>query len=124
MKNLIKSSRFWTGIIVFIIIITIITQSKKINTLKPGENQSNINNQTSEQQEPVKTTISTPNVWEGMLKISDNETQGNLMLLTADKKIYIKTSRDFSDLLDKKVSVTYEGTTDEFLLGTITESNQ
>lgn len=68
-----------------------------------------------------KTTISSPNVWEGELKKSDNAQKGNLMLLTQDKKIYIKTNRDFAALLDKTVVVTYEGTTDAFRLGDIME---
>jgi hypothetical protein len=65
--------------------------------------------------------LSSPNMWEGMLKISDEPKKGNLMLLTEDKKIYLKTNRDFSLLLDKVVSVTYEGTLDSFRLGDIVE---
>jgi len=69
----------------------------------------------------TKTTIGSPNAWEGTLKKSDNTQKGNLMLLTQDKKIYIKTNRDFSVLLDKTVVVTYEGTADAFRLGDIVE---
>lgn len=122
MKNLIKNPRFWTGVIVVIILITIIVQSRKPETKKIEEEQPS--NQQTEQQEPAKTTISSPNIWEGVLKSSDNKTKGNLMLITTDKKIYIKTSRDFTNLLDKKVAVTYEGTTDSFQLGDIVESKE
>lgn len=59
------------------------------------------------------------NIWEGTLKTSDNEAKGNLMLQTKERVIYIKTSRDFSDLLDKEVAVTYQGGFEEFILGDI-----
>lgn len=85
---------------------------------KQGE-QKTEQTQTPQTEKPA--TISSPNTWEGMLKLSDDPKKGNLMLLTLDKKIYIRTSRDFSPLLDKVVSVTYEGTLDSFRLGDIVE---
>lgn len=120
MKNLIKNPRFWTGVIVVVVIITIIIQSKNRENQKSNTE----NNQKTEQQEPAKTTISSPNVWEGVLKTSDNAIKGNLMLLTSEKKIYIKTNRDFSLLINKKVAVTYEGTMDSFRLGDIVENRE
>lgn len=122
MKDLIKNPRFWTGVIVVIILVTIITQSNKKEEQKPAEEITN--NQNSELQEPPKTTLSNPNAWEGILKTSDSLAKGNLMLVTKEKTIYIKTSRDFSTLLDKKVSVTYEGTLDAFRLGDIVENKE
>ncbi len=59
------------------------------------------------------------NVWEGTLKNSDNTSKGNLMLVTKDHNIYIKTSRDFSQLLGKEVKATYEGSLESFRLGEI-----
>ncbi len=59
------------------------------------------------------------NTWEGTLKTSDNKAKGNLMLQTKDRVVYIKTSRDFSSLIGKEVTVTYNGTLDSFILGSI-----
>ncbi len=59
------------------------------------------------------------NTWEGTLKTSDNQAKGNLMLQTKDRVIYIKTSRDFSSLIGKQVTVTYNGTLGSFILGSI-----
>ena len=77
--------------------------------------------QTEQNKTETKTTISNPNAWEGTLKTSDDAQKGNLMLMTQDKKIYIKTNRDFSALLGKTVAVTYEGTAEAFRLGDIVE---
>jgi hypothetical protein len=59
-------------------------------------------------------------VWQGKLMVSDNAKTGNLMLVTTDRTIYIKTSRDYSSLLNKNVRVTYSGTWQSFALGDIT----
>ncbi|MCL5775041.1 MAG: hypothetical protein M1333_02400 [Patescibacteria group bacterium] len=60
-------------------------------------------------------------IWEGVLKISDDSKRGNLMLIMQERKIYIFTSRDFTNLIEKNVAVTYEGTLDSFVLGDINE---
>ena len=56
----------------------------------------------------------------GILRISDNRKQGNLMLETADgkpfPKIYLTTSRDFGALVDKGIVVKYEGNLSDFTL--------
>ena len=56
---------------------------------------------------------------EGTLKTSDNLKKGNLMISTGKRTIYLFTSRDFSSLLDKNVTVTYNGTLDNFTLDNI-----
>ena len=61
-------------------------------------------------------------VWTGTLQNSDNKAKGNLMLVTADRNIYIKTSRDFSALVGKKVDISYEGDVNNFVLGNIAAS--
>lgn len=61
-------------------------------------------------------------VWVGTLKNSDNNKKGNLMLIASERVVYIRTSRDFSALVGKKVNVTYEGSLDSFVLGNITEN--
>jgi hypothetical protein len=62
------------------------------------------------------------NTWSGFLKTSNNPAKGNLMLQTSDRTIYIKTSRDYSSLLDKYVVVVYEGSYENFVLGNILEA--
>lgn len=57
----------------------------------------------------------------GELKASDNSVRGNLMLETDHTKIYLRTSRDFSALIGKKVEVTIKGTLDSFVLVDIKE---
>ena len=76
---------------------------------------------------PWSKTNRTPNptqanetFWLGTLKASDNAKKGNLLLVTDKNTVYISTSRDFSDLVRKKVKVTYQGTLDSFQLGDIT----
>ena len=59
---------------------------------------------------------------EGALWSSDDETKGNLMLITGDATIYVSTSRDFSKLVGKDVVVSIEGTLDNFTLLNIEES--
>jgi hypothetical protein len=62
------------------------------------------------------------NTLEGSLLNSDNEAKGNLMVITKDDKIYIKTSRDFSNLIGKRVIVSIKGTIDNFTLVNIQEN--
>ena len=53
---------------------------------------------------------------QGSLKISDDLRRGNLMLVTSERAIYLFTSRDYSSLLDKQVTVEIEGTLENFRL--------
>ena len=53
---------------------------------------------------------------QGTLKISDDLRRGNLMLVTSERAIYLFTSRDYSSLLDKQVTVEIEGTLENFRL--------
>ncbi len=62
--------------------------------------------------------------WTGTLKASANPAKGNLVLVTSDQTIYIKTSRDFASLVGKTVKVTYQGTPQNFVLGDITLAEQ
>jgi|GEM_PF-2174879 len=50
----------------------------------------------------------------GTLKISDNASKGNLMVDSNRGKIYIKTARDFTNLLDKQVTLQADGKLDSF----------
>jgi hypothetical protein len=64
-----------------------------------------------------------PNALEGELRDSSDKRRGNLMLLLkdSDRIIYLNTSRDFSQLIGKQVSVSIEGSLDDFRLLDIKE---
>ena len=117
-----KAKQTYTGLAVVIIIIAGIWLAK--NKANAPENQ---NTQTpSPQSQNPNAQPSTPasansdNVWTGVLKASDNSKKGNLMLATPDHLIYIRTSRDFTSLLDKKVQVAFKGSMENFTLADIT----
>jgi hypothetical protein len=64
------------------------------------------------------------NAWTGTLKKSDISTKGNLMLVFPDQsKVYIQTSRDFSNLIDKEVVVEIKGSKESFQLIEIHPAN-
>lgn len=58
---------------------------------------------------------------EGVLWSSDDEARGNLMLVNQYATIYLKTSRDFGNLVGKNVIVSVDGTLDNFTLLNIEE---
>lgn len=73
-------------------------------------------------EELANESISQPvNTLEGALWTSDNAVKGNLMLTNNYATIYIKTARDFSNLVGKNVIVTVDGTIDIFTLLNIEE---
>lgn len=77
--------------------------------------------QQAQEQKPTDQKVEqTSNSWTGVLKNSDNQAKGNLMLVTADHTVYIHTSRDFSSLIGKNVKVAYTDTLESFVLGDIT----
>ena len=59
---------------------------------------------------------------EGVLWSSDDKAKGDLMLVSSTATVYIKTSRDFSDLVGKHVLVSIDGTLDSFTLLYIEEN--
>lgn len=62
------------------------------------------------------------NTLDGVLWSSDDNTKGNLMLVTGNTTIYIKTSRKFDELTGKNVIVSIDGTPDNFTLLNIEEN--
>lgn len=52
----------------------------------------------------------------GTLKASDAPANGNLMLVMPDRTVYLRTSRDYSALLDKRVKVQIKGNLESFQL--------
>ncbi len=78
-------------------------------------------------------SVTSPNlpVYSGTLEVSDDLAKGNLMLVnqpgaksaTQPDRLYIKTQKDFSQLVGKKVLVDYLGTENSFNLANIVADN-
>ncbi len=120
MKNLYKNPRVQAaGLIVVLAVIgwLVFRQPKTEVDSKPSNSAPNAETQN---QSPQKNPDQNVAGWEGVLKLSNNNQKGNLMLVTKERIIYLKTNRDFSALVNKEVVVTYEGTLDSFRLGEIT----
>ncbi len=115
MKNKQKQTYWLVGIIVLILLALWFWQSRH-QANAPVKNQENSNNTTTQDNLPTQNGP----VWTGLLKASDSPQKGNLMLVTSGRNIYIKTSRDFSALVNKEVIMTYQGDYNNFQLGNIT----
>jgi hypothetical protein len=125
-----KNQKIAVGVIVLIALIAAWQLGKQPSGQNQNENQNTqIQAENSgEKTEPSKPTA-TPkpqtqtttqgDVWEGTLLESDNTNKGNYRLVTKDHILYLRTSRDFSSLINKQVRVSYQGTVDSFILGDI-----
>ncbi len=115
----------WVGAIIIVIAIVWVIRVKQTNDNKDSQANEQQNTNTSQQEQktiaPAKTNS---DVWVGNLKASDTPSKGNLMLVTAERTIYIKTNRDYSSLVGKKVRVSYSGSWQNFVLGDITVAEQ
>lgn len=80
----------------------------------PGQNNGQTNQNSNSAGQPA--TQVSGNTISGVLKASDTPSRGNLMLVTDTQTVYIHTSRDYSGLLGKQVTVTYDGTLINFKL--------
>jgi hypothetical protein len=91
------------------------------NNNQQSQQQNNGSNQS--QQNGGAEVEEVPNALEGELRVSTDKRRGNLMLLMndSDRIIYLNTSRDFSALVGKQVSVSIDGSLDDFLLIDIKE---
>jgi len=121
MKDLYKNPRVQAaGLIVVLAVVgwLVFKQPKTAISPKPSNDTPNAETQNQDSQKKTAESLSQ---WEGILKQSNNIQKGNLMLVTKERIIYLKTNRDFSALVNKEVVVTYEGTLDSFRLGEITE---
>jgi hypothetical protein len=58
--------------------------------------------------------------WQGTLQTSDNSAKGNYMISVSGHTIYLRSSRDYSQLVGKQVNVSYSGDMTHFVLGDIT----
>ncbi|OGN02561.1 MAG: hypothetical protein A2651_00045 [Candidatus Yanofskybacteria bacterium RIFCSPHIGHO2_01_FULL_42_12] len=104
-----KKNRIYI-IITGVVAITLIWLSQSNKNLRPElESLSGANSINNTVDKPVDTV-------EGTLWRSDDDAKGNLMLVTSDAIIYIRTSRDFNELVSKNVVVSIDGTSDNFTL--------
>jgi len=117
MKKQHKQYATAVGVLVVVLAVFWLAKTKPANAPEKSESQTTT-------PAPQPTAATEANVWHGTLKASNNGTKGSLMLVTTDRTIYIRTSRDFSDLINKKVRVTYSGTLQSFVLGGITLDEQ
>jgi len=116
------------GGIVIILAIVAIWGFARMNS-KNKQTDKNQNSQTPPSQQELldKLNKNMPSISDlqqdvGILRTSDNLAKGNLMLENAThvKKIYIKTSRDYSALLNRAVRVTFKsGISMDFALDNI-----
>lgn len=82
---------------------------------QPLNQEAPTNTPTTEQQKDTFTR-------QGILLATDNSARGNFMLKTPTSNFYFRTSRDYSALLGKSVTVTANGTVERFNLIDITEN--
>lgn len=102
-----------TGVVAFTLIWLSQSNRTQIPELESLLEKNTENNIVGE--EPVDTL-------EGVLWSSDDEAKGNLMLVGKDATIYIRTSRDFDELIGKYVIASIDGTLENFTLLNIEEN--
>ncbi|MEX1064315.1 MAG: hypothetical protein WD898_01020 [Candidatus Paceibacterota bacterium] len=103
-------------VVVAVILIWVKTGSKdKSLMLDPKTSNGQSGNQTVDDNQPVNTL-------EGTLRVSDDPSKGNLMLVTEESVVYITTSRDYSSLVGEEVVVSVDGTLENFTLLNINKS--
>jgi len=109
----------WVGAIIIIVALVWIIKNNQTDRGDKNPPEKTQNTQTTQEQKtnPAKPTS---DVWIGTLGTSDNADKGNLLLTTSERTIYIRTNRDYSALVGKKVTVSYEGSWENFVLGDIT----
>ncbi len=113
-----KNQSIIAGLAILLLILGIVWWTRKPSQTTNATKQISPSAQTPQTDKP-ETNTPTGNTVEGILKISDNPKRGNFMLVSEDKTVYIFTSRDYSELADKTVIMSYEGNLDEFRLGDI-----
>lgn len=112
------------GIIAVLIVAGLLfNQNKKASNEQDTNKQTQESNNSQESQKEIDSQKentdsqngSTKN-WIGTLKTSDNLSKGNLMLVTKERNIYLKTSRDWKKLVNTEVRVAYDGNLESFTL--------
>ena len=107
-----------------VIVLVIIAALAGISYFKNRGANTNKTGQEQTQNQPGDNTNNNPNQQNppaagegelvGTLKTSDNLKRGNLMLVISDHTIYLFTSRNYSALLNKQVTMKINGTMENF----------
>ena len=90
-----------------------------IHKISHKNNWNNVSvNTNQEQADSNKNVVNSqsPNYIEGVLQNSDDTSRGNFKLVSGNGDIYIRTDRDFSNLVGSEVLVIIKGTIDKFEL--------
>ncbi len=113
----------WFVAVIVVIVLVAVLKFKQTGNNKNEQLPDKPSGQTASQQ-TTGNVKSKSDVWVGILKASDNLNKGSLILSTTERNIYIKTNRNYSALIGKKVRVSYEGSWQNFVLGDITLAEQ
>jgi hypothetical protein len=118
-----NTKQTYTALAVIIIVGAVIWlfRSKPTTVVNEIKN-SDVGQQNSQNPNPAPSPTSSSEVWTGTLKLSDTSAKGNFMLVTSDRKIYFRSSRNLSALVGKQVDLSYQGTLQNFVVGSITLS--
>ena len=113
-----KKQHYYTAIAVVALIIILVLAFKTKHSAPENSEQKTPEQTAAEAMQKNNATMDS-GAWAGKLTNSDNAKKGNLMLVTKDHTIYLQTSRDFSALIGKEVTVSYKGTVNNFILDSI-----
>lgn len=120
-----KNQQYFVLLAIVVVVVVVIALFRTKHAAQaPGSSEQAGQQQSQQTSGQSATGAADASVWMGVLKTSNNPGSGNLMLVTKDRTIYIKTSRDYSALIGKNVRVSYEGTWQSFVLGDITLDEQ
>lgn len=111
-----QKNKYLIGAIAAVVVLAAIIAIVKYSGQKPETNPEN--NAASGKTLPLETG---QNQLFGELQKADDIESGNLMLITADSKLYLNTTRDFNSLVGKQVVVTIDGDSRNFRLIDIKE---
>ena len=117
-----NTKQAYTALAIIIVIAGLIWLFRSKPAAQTGSMNAGNSQQNSQNPNPSPTPSNGSGVWTGTLKASDRAAKGNIMLVTKDRSIYMRTSRDFSSMYGKKVDVSYQGSLQSFVLGNITLS--
>jgi hypothetical protein len=111
-----------TSVIILVLIIALIAwlamhrKQKEVKTSTNTETTSTNQNQSTNASTNTQQTSESDDAIVGILKVSDNKSRGNLMIMTDATTVYLTTSRDFSLLIGKQVVATIDGDLNNFTL--------
>ena len=107
-----KKDKIYFSMLAVGVVLIVVAFANKSNKSPDNDITGNANFQ----EQNSLTDNSTANVTEGVLFASDDLSRGNLRLVSGVGDIYIRTARDFSNLIGLEVIVKTNGTLDKFEL--------